>query len=29
MLQGANIDIFDSLVPKAHESQNLPFPLQI
>ena len=31
MLQAANIDLFNPLVPKAHNSecQNLPFPLQI
>ena len=31
MLQGANTDLFNPLVPKAHNSkcQNLRFPLQI
>ena len=31
MLQGANIDLFNPLVPKAHNSdcQNILFPLQI
>ena len=31
MLQAANTDLFNSLVPKAHNSecQNLSFPLQI
>ena len=29
MLQGANTDLFDPLVPKDSECQNLPFPLQI
>ena len=31
MLQGANTDPFNPLVPKAHNSerQSLPFPLQI
>ena len=31
MLQAANTDLFNPLVPKAHNSecQNLPFPLQI
>ena len=31
MLQGANTDLFNPLVSKAHNSecQNLPFPLQI
>ena len=31
MLQSANTDIFNLLVPEAHNSecQNLPFPLQI
>ena len=31
MLQAANTDLFNPLVPKAHniECQNLPFPLQI
>ena len=31
MLQAANIDLFNPLVPKAHNSgcQNLLFPLQI
>ena len=31
MLQGANTDLFNPLVPKTHNSecQNLPFPLQI
>ena len=31
MLQGANADLFNPLVPKPHKSecQNLQFPLQI
>ena len=31
MLQGGSTDLFNPLVPKAHNSecQNLPFPLQI
>ena len=30
MLQATNIDLFNSLVPKAHNSETiLPFPLQI
>ena len=31
MFMGANIDLFNPLVPKAHnrECQNLQFPLQI
>ena len=29
MFQAANTDIFNPLVPKAHNSQNLPFPFQI
>ena len=31
MLQAANTDLFNPLVPKAHNSvcQNLPFPFQI
>ena len=31
MLQGASTDLFNTLVPKAHNivCQNLPFPLQL
>ena len=29
MLQGANTDLFNLLVPKARDCQNMLFPLQI